>query len=793
MLPSPSAAEKQFVCSSVANARILCAWANTHLKTQTNERDLLGAFDDGARFFEVMKVVFERGFARAEWLAATHRRNGRTRTAGEKQENLRRAVDTINDVARAMKIPHRISVQGVVKHNETTLEALFILMYWTEVYSKSPGSATGNLGLDAQVLLHWCQERLRGSGVVVSDLAAATWSDGHAFFGLIPSGLRAVLPAGGAAEVLEGAFAVFEANLQVPRLLKAGDFQDSSMSNTFLVVYLCAIRQEVDEYDRKLRNTARRLPPAPPTPDAALATHSWSEADALSQLALLDIDADQTPEPELSAQVPNPQSAVPALLRQSILDDSPRRKSAREERWKKYKGMMEVQKRDFTLGPSPTKQREPTTARTSHRQQVRCFWQDYLDGNQSVPSTELIEVFDSWLVSGDIALEESRAIVTDTQKMLNGGVQSLPVSLDEFEKFTKDLIPFTPAGVRAAMTSPDYRTRHCLGDLLPEPKANANGSAHTQGNSRYLELIQNVAARDFWKHYMGSKRAPVEEFEEAFEGWLVNGGISDDDCNTILQHAGQSLDRQRTGNVSYGEFNKFTMALVPFTPTGVRDVIISKQDVPTVTGTRQTQARGSDNADLLREKEARESEREQERQREEREWAREKEQREWEREREREREKDREREHEREREREIHQEQLKERERDWERQLEKETLEREREKEKEVAPSQLSPSQSPKLNLDTSTHGGEDTVSSLTQAGVRTDRKYLDLIINEGARNFWEQFVEGTRLPVADFMDLVEVWFLKGGVSVPDAEQILHRISKTIHRAGKANDSCRYN
>ena len=89
----------------------------------------------------------------------------------------------------------------------------------------------------------------------------------------------------------------------------------------------------------------------------------------------------------------------------------------------------------------------------------------------------------------------------------------------------------------------------------------------------FLDLISNAEARGFWGHYIREKRVAAEEFTEAFEGWLVNGGVSDVDCEVILQHSKQTLDRQRAGVVSYGEFNKFTLGLVPFTPPNVRHVI----------------------------------------------------------------------------------------------------------------------------------------------------------------------------------------------------------------------------
>ena len=68
-------AELLFNCCD-ANLRVCKTWFNSHFKSawtssvQTSVPNLLGDFDDGVRFFAVMRIVFQHPSAKESWRAA---------------------------------------------------------------------------------------------------------------------------------------------------------------------------------------------------------------------------------------------------------------------------------------------------------------------------------------------------------------------------------------------------------------------------------------------------------------------------------------------------------------------------------------------------------------------------------------------------------------------------------------------------------------------------------------------------------------------------------------------------
>ena len=195
---------------------------------------------------------------------------------------------------------------------------------------------------------------------------------------------------------------------------------------------------------------------------------------------------------------------------------------------------------------------------------ARQFWAHYVV-EMRVSSHQLLDALDAWLLLGGVSERDRAACVGLAGGQLGG---SGHVSYGEFNKFTLEMTPWIPARVCEVILKDNQGS----GAVKSQPELALPTIA--SGGPRWLELIINPGAREFWHDYISEKRCATNDVTDALEAWIMGGcNISRHELGILMQTVCNRLDADKNGFVSYGEFNGFTLEMMPFTPERVREIL----------------------------------------------------------------------------------------------------------------------------------------------------------------------------------------------------------------------------
>jgi hypothetical protein len=199
---------------------------------------------------------------------------------------------------------------------------------------------------------------------------------------------------------------------------------------------------------------------------------------------------------------------------------------------------------------------EAPSVNPSTNESAQQFWERYI-GEQRILCGHFMDLFEAWLLKGGIAIKEASLLTKTLQNKLPADTND-SVSYSEFCRFSGDIFPFSPNTVRAALVE----------NFHPATASSQNA---------YLDFIADDTAREFWVRYMGgNKRIALDEGAEMLEGWFLKAGISVNECEVMIEKCKLVLDHQRTTFITYSAFNKFSLAINPFTPHQAYRVLLNE-------------------------------------------------------------------------------------------------------------------------------------------------------------------------------------------------------------------------
>eukprot|EP01046_Picozoa_sp_COSAG06_P000011 COSAG06_NODE_1_length_58652_cov_31.600967_11_plen_3079_part_00 len=232
--------------------------------------------------------------------------------------------------------------------------------------------------------------------------------------------------------------------------------------------------------------------------------------------------------------------------------------------------------------PAPATHDAPKFLSLISNEGARQFWADYMV-DMRVPLGQLVNAIDAWLLQGGVSEDDRAAAIAVSEKQLSVDDQNY-VSYGEFNRFTLEMTPWIPPrvcevilkhgvplqSIDASEASSESESDTEV-DVLPPPPPPAEPEPE---GPRWLELIVNPGAREFWQRYIGEKKCETSDVTDALKSWLSAAcNITRQELGIIMEIVRSIIDADDNGWVTYGEFNDFTLEMMPFKPERVREVL----------------------------------------------------------------------------------------------------------------------------------------------------------------------------------------------------------------------------
>eukprot|EP01048_Picozoa_sp_COSAG05_P010989 COSAG05_NODE_1006_length_6229_cov_614.704962_1_plen_2070_part_10 len=204
---------------------------------------------------------------------------------------------------------------------------------------------------------------------------------------------------------------------------------------------------------------------------------------------------------------------------------------------------------------------------------ARQFWSRFVI-DMRVQMHQLLDALDAWMLQGGVTGHDREMAVAKAGTQLHADHKGY-ISYGEFNKFTLPMMPWIPARVCDVILnggSGDKPTREksLSQEMVPPAPAKAEMSG-----AKWLQLIINCGARQFWADYIVEKSGATGEICDALEAWMMaECNIGREELHALIKVAREKLDDDGNGTVSYGEWNHFTLEMMPFSPERIKEVLL---------------------------------------------------------------------------------------------------------------------------------------------------------------------------------------------------------------------------
>eukprot|EP01050_Picozoa_sp_SAG11_P000949 SAG11_NODE_36_length_21869_cov_38.038999_11_plen_3076_part_00 len=536
--------------ASAAKTLIFTAWANTQLQSRHQMISSLSNLDDGVKFIALLQSAFgDDEVIFNKWSHLISRYHAEPIDTRQKLQNLQSIVSFVDALAKDAQLTHGVKPNDILLHKQGTIEeAIWIIIVRKILVSDK--LYTSGVEQFKTACLQWVKSRV-GNGILVQDFTSS-WSDGVALLGLVQSleseltgvesddmsTLRSVKDSD---KLLNGIFNFLLQNYAVPHIMSATELIICSEAGDEqpLLIYICLIRIQFEKRaalaPRDVQHGAQAVSENLSTIDDLSTLDDLSALDELDEVFSADFDAGPLRAGDTGS----------SLMGESDLSNASHRSNT------KYLDLI-----------------------VNH--DAREFWASRI-GKKRLRMDEFWAALQSWLLE-DVSVSKCRTLADQIRKVLNKEAHDF-VSYSDFNAFSTGIKPFTAVNLSDEMGRAKGRASridsvrapgsHQLSDMSPRSLQSdaerARARRREMRESRYLSLIVNEQARDFWKHFVSTKVVKMDHLVHVLCEWLRKATLEDEIC----AGAGSAFKKRFAGKdeISYSDFNMVTLEIVPFEPT----------------------------------------------------------------------------------------------------------------------------------------------------------------------------------------------------------------------------------
>ena len=581
-----------------AKNRIFTGWVNLQLDGQQPISSLTD-LDRGLVFKVLLESVFGGNEASSprlqesgcwELLQLLSQHEEPPNTTMEKLQYLGSVAAFIDGIGKEVQIEIKITAEILLMRDQQTLaDAMWIVIVRSTMHN--PDFVEPPMQEYQLDCLVWLEEQLGDEGSSVDNFTS-DFLDGKVLLSLATRGKGPYPP--DAAGCVAAAFSIFETRFEVPSVASVSEFLDcTAVDEQCALLYMIFLRtafkvhpwgpeddvNDADEEDEdELLDALEDLddmlgddvpgpppppaptpPPAPPPPPLDTPPPPpppWDEPsppppppppppplESAGALGDLDDLFDGMPLPEpVAADSPEP-SGLLRLTAQKVIAVAA------------VGAAMDTRYLDVIVN-----------------EEARAFWGQHI-ARKRIRMAEFLAAVESWLATGFLMSGSSAfpgAVIERLQTDLKKAATDF-LSYSEFNTFSVKVRPFT-ADSMARMLDASVADPGSIASSTDAGQTKLHDAKRRREAraARYLNLIVNGEARDFWKGIGATKNIATERLLQHLADWITQAGLDQQVCGEVVEH----FRAQCPGpEVTYSVFNGLTLDLAPFEPEAVCQIV----------------------------------------------------------------------------------------------------------------------------------------------------------------------------------------------------------------------------